>query len=356
MSRTRRAPQARAVRPPGREPEPRALEAVVEALRHYVRDIRLREPLWRHVTLRVGGPADVLVVPHSADELRAAARVLFGQGVPFVLLGQGSNVLIADGGIRGVVVKVGKGVDRVRWDGETVTVEAGYGLPRLAQEAARRGLAGLEFAAGIPGSVGGGVVMNAGAHGHQLAEVLDAARVVTPAGEEVLTRAALGFAYRTSVLQQRPAVVVEATLRLRPADPREVRARLDAWLAQRNATQPIGPPSSGCIFRNPEGDHAGRLIDAAGLKGLSVGDAVVSEVHANYIVNRGAARAADVLALVEQVRARVRERFGRELELEVKLLGDFDAGAPGVSGAPLAPGPGPHEPGRVPGRGPVASP
>jgi UDP-N-acetylmuramate dehydrogenase len=242
--------------------------------------------------------------------------------VPLVL-GAGSNVLIGDRGIRGVVLKLGKGCDRVRLEGTTVIAEAGAGLPALAVQTARQGLSGLEFAAGIPGSVGGAVVMNAGAHGHAMDDVVTAVEVFTADGPRRLDRDALGFGYRTSILQQRPFVVAVVTMTLRPEAPERVRARMMAWLAHRGATQPIGPPSSGCIFRNPPGDHAGRLIDQAGLKGLAVGGARVSSVHANYVINDGNARAADVMALVQQVRARVRERTGITLELEVKTLGEF---------------------------------
>lgn len=296
--------------------------AVEEDLRRRARDVRAGEPLWKHVSMRIGGPADLLVIPRAIEELRQTALFLFERGIPFITLGQGSNVLIADAGIRGVVVKVGKGIDHARFEGARVTVGAGFGLPHLAQEAARRGLAGLEFAAGIPASVGGAVVMNAGAHGHAMSGVTERVRVIDPEGEEDLDRAALGFSYRTSSLQGRPAVLLEATLGLTPAPAEEVRRRMETWLAQRNATQPIGPPSSGCVFRNPEGDHAGRLIDLAGGKGMAVGDAVVSGIHANYIVNRHRATAADVLALIAQVRERVRSRAGADLELEIKVLGE----------------------------------
>ncbi|MDR7420087.1 MAG: UDP-N-acetylmuramate dehydrogenase [Armatimonadota bacterium] len=292
-------------------------------LRAAVRDVRRDEPLARHVQFRIGGPADLLVVPRSLEELEAAARVLFAVGVVPVVLGQGSNVLIGDRGIRGVVLKLGKGVDRVRIRDTVVEAEAGAGLPALALQTAKRGLAGLEFAAGIPGSVGGGVVMNAGAHGHAMDEIVEHVDLVTPTGAQRLDRAALGFRYRTSVLQGEPWIVTRVTMRLRPEAPATVKARLNAWLAHRGATQPIGPPSSGCVFRNPPGDHAGRLIDQAGGKGLAVGDARVSTLHANYIINEGQARAADVLALAEQVRQRVREHAGVTLEMEVKLLGEF---------------------------------
>jgi UDP-N-acetylmuramate dehydrogenase len=292
-------------------------------LREAARDVRRDEPLARHVQFRIGGPADVLVIPRSLAELRAVADLLFAEGVCPIVLGQGSNVLVGDGGIRGVVVKIGKGIDRVRIDGATADVEAGAGLPALALQTAKAGLAGLEFAAGIPGSIGGAVVMNAGAHGHAMDEIVTSVGVLTPEGPRQLDRDALGFGYRTSVLQAAAWIVARATLRLRPEDPASVRARLDAWLAHRGATQPVGPPSSGCVFRNPPGDHAGRLIDQAGAKGLTVGGARVSGLHANYIINEGDARAADVLALADEVRRRVHAHSGITLEMEVKLLGDF---------------------------------
>lgn len=299
------------------------LAALERRLRTVVRDVRRDAPLARHVSFRIGGPADLLVIPRTLRELRAACEVLFAEGVRPVVLGAGSNVLIGDRGIRGVVVKLGKGLDRVHIDGTRVVAECGTRLPALALRTARAGLAGLEFAAGIPASVGGAVVMNAGAHGHAMDEVVHAVDVLTPDGPRRLHRTALAFGYRTSVLQAQPWIVASVTLALQPGEPAAVLRRLEAWLALRGATQPIGPPSSGCIFRNPPGDHAGRLIDAAGLKGLAVGGARVSEVHANYIVNTGGATAADVLALIEQVRARLAAHAGVHLDLEVKLLGDF---------------------------------
>jgi UDP-N-acetylmuramate dehydrogenase len=295
---------------------------LVRRLTQVCPDVREREPLRKHVSFRIGGPADVLVVPRSADELRAVARALFAEHVPFVVLGAGSNVLISDGGIRGVVLKIGKGVDRVRRDGDRLIAESGVGLPHLARDAATYGLSGLEFAAGIPASVGGAVVMNAGAHGHAMVEIVTAVRVVTPDGDVELSAAALEYAYRTSVLQNRAGVVTEVTLQLRTADSAAVRRQTEEWLAHRSATQPIGPPSSGCVFRNPAGDHAGRLIDLAGGKGLAVGGARVSEIHANYIVNTGDATAVDVLTLMRKVNTLVAEKFGVRLDPEVKLLGE----------------------------------
>ena len=297
----------------------------VEALRARCREVREDEPLRRHVSFRIGGPADVLVIPRTLDEARAAAGYLFSERIPFIVLGAGSNVLISDAGIRGVVVKIGKGLDHVAYDGDAVVAQAGVGLPHLARDAANRGLSGLEFAGGIPASVGGAVVMNAGAHGHAMQDVVHQVRVITPEGERILDGAALGYQYRTSVLQTRPTVVVEATLRLVRSDPETVRARTDAWLRHRGETQPIGPPSSGCVFRNPSADHAGRLIDLAGGKGLQLGGARVSELHANYILNGGDANAADVVGLMHKVSVLVMEKFGVRLEPEIKFLGEFPA-------------------------------
>jgi UDP-N-acetylmuramate dehydrogenase len=302
----------------------RVLPAGLEArLRAVVRDVRHDEPMAKHVQFRIGGPADLCVIPRSLDELRAAVEILFAEGLRPLVLGQGSNVLIGDRGIRGVVVKLGKGVDHVQIKGCRVDAEAGAGLPALALQTARAGLAGLEFSAGIPGSIGGAVVMNAGAHGHAMSEIVEHVDVFTADGPRRLDSGALLFGYRTSVLQTQPWIVGGVVLRLRTEDPAAVKARLEAWLAHRGATQPIGPPSSGCMFRNPPGDQAGRLIDRAGLKGLAVGRARVSVQHANYILNEGSASARDVLTLAEQVRERVREQTGIALEMEVKLLGEF---------------------------------
>lgn len=294
-----------------------------KALRRLCREVREQEPLRKHVSFRIGGPADLLVIPRAIDELRGVAKWLLAERPPFTVLGQGSNVLVADAGIRGIVVKIGKGVDHVQFEGPRVTAGAGTGLPHLARLAAARGLSGLEFAAGIPASLGGAVVMNAGAHGHAMQEVVRAVRAVTPDRERVFTASGLAYAYRTSALQTTPAIVLEATLELRPSDPATVTQVMGEWLRHRSATQPIGPPSSGCVFRNPPRDHAGRLIDVAGGKGLQVGGAQVSDIHANYIINTGEATAADVVQLMHKVSALVAEKAGVRLEPEIKLLGEF---------------------------------
>ncbi len=287
--------------------------------------VRYNEPLARHVTFRIGGPADVLLLPRSLAHLIAAVAWLYREGQPFVLLGRGSNVLVADPGVRGIVIKTGRGQEGVRYDGSRIIAECGVSLPQLSRAAATRGLAGLEFAAGIPGSIGGGVVMNAGAHRCSMDGVVRTVRVLTPAGEQRWLRDAVDFRYRESRLQREPGIVLEAELDLQPADPRACLARLDDWLRTRSDTQPLGPPSSGCVFRNPAGDHAGRLIDASGGKGMRVGGAVVSDRHANYILNAEDATAADVVRLIADVRARVRDQSGIDLDPEIKLIGAFGA-------------------------------
>jgi len=285
--------------------------------------VRVNEPLARHVSFRIGGPADILLLPRTLRDLEVTIAWLYRAGGPFIILGRGSNVLIADRGVRGIVVKTGRGQEGVRYDGNRVLAECGVSLPYLSRKASARGLTGLEFAAGIPGSVGGAIAMNAGAHGHSIAEVVEQTRVLTPLGEERWGATDLRFQYRESRVQHESGVLLEATLMLRPADPRETLARLDRWLQTRGERQPLGPPSSGCIFRNPEGDFAGRLIEAAGAKGLRVGGAVVSDRHANYILNAGGATAEEVLALIALVRSRVRDRWGTDLATEIKLIGEF---------------------------------
>ncbi len=285
--------------------------------------VRAGEPLARHVSFRIGGPADILLLPRTMGDLEAAVAWLYREGELFVILGRGSNVLVADRGVRGVVIKTGHGQEGVHVDGSRVRAECGVSVPHLSRKMSERGLAGLEFAAGIPGSIGGAVAMNAGAHGHAMAELVQEARVLTPRGEARWSPDDLRFQYRESRLQHEPGVVLDATLRLRPADPRETVARLDEWLATRSESQPLGPPSSGCIFRNPEDDYAGRLIDSAGAKGLRVGGAIVSDRHANYILNTGGATAQDVLALIALVRSRVQDHQGADLATEIKLIGEF---------------------------------
>ncbi len=283
--------------------------------------IRCREPLSRRTTLRVGGPADLYVEPAEEGDLAAIARFCGEEGVPWFLLGRGSNLLVRDGGIRGVVVCLASPFfSRVEVEGQRLGCGAGARLKAISQEARRHGLGGLEFLDGIPGSLGGALRMNAGAMGSWTFDVVERMRVMDREGrvtergrEEIEAR------YRGCPLLM-DHVAVAAWIRGVPADRGAIEATLAACNRKRWDSQPAAP-SAGCIFKNPKEGPAGRLVDELGLKGLRVGGAVVSPVHANFIVNEGGARARDVLALMEMVRVRVREERGIELEPEVEIIG-----------------------------------
>jgi len=285
-------------------------------------EVRFSEPLHRYTSFRIGGPADIFVSPASVDDVAVVQQLAAAHGVPLVVIGGGSNLLVADAGVRGIVLRIGRGLSRIDWDGSRVTAEAGAPLPLLAKEAARRGLTGLEFAGGIPGTVGGALVMNAGAHDGCMAQVVRRVWIVEAGTTVELDAGELEFGYRTSRLQREKGwVAVRTELELAPGDREEIHAKMLAYLQKRRRTQPLGTKNAGSIFKNPPGDFAGRLLEQAGCKGMAEGDAYVSPVHANFIINRGRATAADVLRLIERMRCRVRERFGVELDLEVGLVG-----------------------------------
>jgi UDP-N-acetylmuramate dehydrogenase len=299
---------------------------LIEAVRVPLgRRARADEPLARHTSFRIGGPADLLVLPDTPADLARVLAAAAAHDVSVTLLGGGSNVLVGDGGIRGVVVKLGRGFAGIEWteDGDDVRVRAGAAVQigQLARASVDRGLAGLEFAEGIPGTIGGALFMNAGAYGGEFAPVVEGVDGLDRSGESrTLARDALAFGYRRTRL---PAgfVVVAVHLRLRREDPAAVRARMEDARDRRLAAQPHGQSNAGSIFKNPDGDHAGRLIEAAGLKGMRAGRARISERHANFIVNEGGASAADVKALMDVAQRVVWERSGVWLEPEVRLIG-----------------------------------
>lgn len=283
------------------------------------------EPLARFTTMRVGGPADLFATAHNAFELRALARFARSRGIPYVILGRGSDVVISDRGIRGLVIQ-----DRAegsRLEGDRYTAEAGVPMARAATETQKAGLTGLEFGLAIPGSVGGAVWANAGAHESDVAQVIVSARVLDAGGSEAIVPAGeLSLTYRDSRFKRpsEPAeLILEATFQLAPADAETIKERLDDIRRWRQAHQPLGIPSAGSFFRNPVGDSAGRLIEEAGLKGTRMGGAVVSEKHANFIVNDRKGTATDVRRLGDHVRDVVAARSGVELEPEVQFLGDW---------------------------------
>jgi UDP-N-acetylmuramate dehydrogenase len=288
------------------------------------------EPLARFTTMRVGGPADLFAVVHNPFELRALVKFARSRGIPYTLLGRGSDVVIADAGIRGLVIQVRAEATQV--DGERYHAGAGVPLARAATETQKAGLTGLEYGLAIPGTVGGSVWANAGAHESETAAVLESATVLLADGaERTLPVEELGFGYRDSRFKGAPAleaggpseIVMSATFRLAPADPEVIKARLDEIRRWRQAHQPLGIPSAGSVFRNPDGGSAGRLIDELGLKGTRIGGAVVSEKHANFITNDQKGTASDVRRLGELVRRRVREAHGIELRFEIEFVGDW---------------------------------
>jgi UDP-N-acetylmuramate dehydrogenase len=301
----------------------------VAGLRTRVRgEVREQERLARYSTYRIGGPATVLL-PASPEDVGAALRFAHEAGVPWFALGLGSNLLLPDEGMDALVVRLGKGLDRFAQEGERFTLGAGLPAPTAARRTAEAGHAGLHVFVGVPGSVGGGVYMNAGCHGGDWAAVVESVTVVDAAGRDrVLARADVPFTYRRSGLAGQ--VVVETAVRLRPEEPARLQAELDEMYRWRREGTPFNQPCCGSVFRNPGGPSwkaaggprtAGRLVEAAGLKGARVGGAEVSPVHANYIVNTGGATAADVRALIERVRAAVAECSGVRLETEVKIIG-----------------------------------
>ncbi len=284
-------------------------------------EVRINEPLSKHTTWRVGGPAEIMCLPQSPEDCAFLLRLCSTYQIPVTLLGSGSNVLVADGGLKGVVIKTQK-LKTVVWDGVQVTAGAGVSLPFLSQEAYKKSLSGLEFAAGIPGTIGGAAIMNAGAYGSSLAQVVSRITTLTEEGKfKIYSREELQFNYRTSILKNKNELVVEVVLLLKPGDPLEIRKAMDKNLREREAKQPLNLPNAGSVFKNPPGDSAGRLIEAAGAKGWRVGDAQVSEKHANFIVNLGKAKAADIIQLIKEVQRTVKEKFSVTLETEIIFLG-----------------------------------
>jgi UDP-N-acetylmuramate dehydrogenase len=298
-------------------------------------------PLAKLTTMRVGGAADLLAVAHNAFELRGLVRFARAREIPYLVLGRGSNVIVSDLGIRALVIHVR--AEQTRLDGDRYTAAAGVPMARAATETQKAGLSGLEFGLAIPGTVGGAIWANAGAHGADVAAVLETASIVTADGSELRVPASeLGFGYRESRLKRAGGseIVLEGTFRLTPAEPEVIRARLDEIRHWRQAHQPIGQPSAGSVFRNPaDGRSAGALIDRAGLKGVRVGGASVSEKHANFIVADRTATASDIRRLADQIRATIRATDGIDLAFEVEFIGDWTGWPwpPGEPGGPSRP-------------------
>lgn len=283
--------------------------------------IKPDEPLSLHTTMRVGGPADVMVCPSAPEQVLQALSAAKSMGAPCLILGNGSNLIARDGGFRGLVILMA-GLSKIESDGCMIRAQAGATLPAVSAEALKRGLGGLEFASGIPGSVGGACAMNAGAYGEQISDALTRARVWMDERDQWLTSDQLEMGYRSTRILKRGGLVLEAEFALQSKDPAAIRQKMDQLNQQRRDKQPLNLPNAGSTFKRPEGHFAGALIESAGLKGTRVGQAQVSEKHAGFIVNLGGASAKDVLCLIEFVQQKVLDTHGVMLEREVRVVGE----------------------------------
>ena len=284
--------------------------------------ILMQEPMSKHTTFRIGGPADLFLEPENAEQLLGARKILQEAGIPCFLLGNGSNLLVSDEGYRGAILKVGPNMSTIRVEGNRLIAGAGALMSQVAKAAWEHGLTGLEFASGIPGTIGGGIAMNAGAYGGELCQVAYRVQVVTPEGElQELDNEAMEFGYRASIVKRLGLIVTEVELELQPGDKDEIKSIMDDLAARRREKQPLEYPSAGSTFKRPEGYFAGELIMKAGLRGFQIGGARVSDKHCGFVVNMGDATAADVRAVINQVESRVRASFQLDLEPEVIFLG-----------------------------------
>lgn len=281
------------------------------------------EPMSKHTTFRIGGPADMFVSVSSEAELAALIKAAKKSGTPFMIMGNGSNMLVGDGGIRGLVIQISGGMDECRIEGNKVYAGAGILMSKLAAHIAKAGLSGFETLSGIPGTLGGGIFMNAGAYGGEIKDVVKSVRYIDSEGSiQMIAASECEFGYRTSVFASGDKYIISAELELKPGNETEIRAAMADYNKRRSDKQPLNLPSAGSTFKRPEGYFAGKLIQDAGLMGYSVGGAQVSEKHAGFVVNKGGASADDVLKLIAHIQKTVKEKFGVDLEPEVRLTGD----------------------------------
>ncbi len=282
------------------------------------------EPMSKHTTFRIGGPADYFVTPQNEEQVRDIILLCQKEEIPYYILGNGSNLLVGDKGYRGVVIQIYKKMNQIRVEGTKVYAGAGALLSKIAAAALAESLTGFEFASGIPGTLGGAVMMNAGAYGGEMKQVLESARVLTSEGEVLtLTLDELNMGYRTSVVAKKGYTVLGAVIALEKGNETEIRACMEDLKNRRVTKQPLEYGSAGSTFKRPEGYFAGKLIQDSGLQGFSIGGAQVSEKHCGFVINKGNATAADVTALIEHVQNTVEEKFGVRLETEVKRIGEF---------------------------------
>ena len=281
-------------------------------------------PMAEHSSFKAGGSADLMVMPQSIDQLKEVLQILSGGDYPYMILGNGSNILVKDSGYRGIMVKMGSAFDSVQIDGNRVICGAGTLLSVAAKAAANAGLTGLEFASGIPGSIGGAVFMNAGAYDGEIKLVLEKARIISKDGtqDRYMTADELDMGYRHTALHESGDIAVEAVFKLEEGNVEEIKAKIADLTARRNSKQPVQFPSAGSFFKRPVGYFAGKLVQDAGLKGLTVGGAQVSELHSGFVINIGGATATDILQLMEIVQQTVMDKFGVMLEPEVRIIGE----------------------------------
>lgn len=282
------------------------------------------EPMKNHTTFRVGGPADWFVMPEEEEQVREIVNILHAEKIPYYVMGNGSNLLVGDKGYRGVVIQLYKKMSKIRVTEHVVYAQAGALLSKIAAEALAHELSGFEFASGIPGTLGGAVMMNAGAYGGEMKHVLKSALSLTADGElRVLPAEQMELGYRSSIFSKNGDIVLSAELELEPGNPETIRTYMEELKEKRVTKQPLEYPSAGSTFKRPEGYFAGKLIQDTGLQGFQVGGAQVSEKHCGFVINKDNATAADILSLIEQVADKVEEKFGVRLEPEVKRIGEF---------------------------------
>jgi len=303
---------------------------VNQTLKEYIKsivaeeNIHFNEPMSRHTSFRTGGEAAVFVEVENAQQLGKLISLFRKTENEFFVLGNGSNLLVSDRGYDGMILRIGSKMADIRVDGERIYVQAGALLSKVSKVALENGLTGMEFASGIPGSVGGGIVMNAGAYDGEMSYIVERVTVLNESGEQMeLDRDTMEFGYRTSIIKNRPFVVVEAVFKLQKGDKEAIRAKMDDFTARRREKQPLEYASAGSTFKRPEGYFAGKLIMDSGMRGFRIGGAQVSEKHCGFVINTGNATSEDIAELMAEVQERVKERFGVMLEPEVVKLGEF---------------------------------
>ena len=287
-------------------------------------NVKLQEPMSKHTTFRIGGPADFYLCPHSTKEVQQTVQICKEENLPYFILGNGSNLLVSDKGYRGAIIQLWKNFSDISVKDCCITAKAGALLSKVAAEALEEGLTGMEFASGIPGTIGGAVFMNAGAYGGEMKDIIKEVKVLDDQGEiRVFSNEEMKLGYRTSIVKEKGYTVLSAVLQLKKGEVSVIRETMEDLKNRRTSKQPLDMPSAGSTFKRPEGYFAGKLIMDSGLRGFSVGGAQVSEKHCGFVVNKGGATAEDVTALIREVQRRVKEKFGIELETEVRFLGEF---------------------------------